>query len=283
MDVGGGTVDASACDYILELDNVSKSFGALHVLKGVTMRIPKGETVVVIGQSGVGKSVSLRLMIGLLTADTGMSRFCGRNIAAMNESDLTEMRKSFALLFQSGALFDSLTVAENISFGPRMSGIRDEAALQAIVEEQLHSVGLGVSAFPSMPTKMPSQLSGGQRKRVALARALAQKPEILLYDEPTTGLDPIMSDAVADLILTTRDVLREKNLTSVIVTHDMHVAIKTADRIIMLHGGEIVGEGSPEYFVAIRDKADAAGLSEAERMIRQFVRGEADGPIHAVQ
>lgn len=276
-------MNTSGCDYILELDNVSKSFGDLHVLKGVTIRIPKGETLVVIGQSGVGKSVSLRLMIGLLTADSGEARFCGRDIAGMNETALTEMRKSFALLFQSGALFDSLTVAENIAFGPRMSGVRDEAVLQVIVEEQLHSVGLGVSGFPNMPTKMPSQLSGGQRKRVALARALAQKPEVLLYDEPTTGLDPIMSDAVADLILTTRDVLREKNLTSVIVTHDMHVAIKTADRIIMLHGGEIVGEGSPDYFVAIRDKPDAAGLTEPERMIRQFVRGEAEGPIHAVQ
>lgn len=265
------------------MDNVSKSFGDLHVLKGVTMRIPRGETLVVIGQSGVGKSVSLRLMIGLLTADTGTTRFQGRDIARMDESELTEMRQSFALLFQSGALFDSLTVAENIAFGPRMNGVRDESTLRQIVEKHLHSVGLGLSAFPDMPGKMPSQLSGGQRKRVALARALAQEPEILLYDEPTTGLDPIMSDAVADLILTTRDVLREKNLTSIIVTHDMHVAIKTGDRIIMLHGGEIVGEGSPEYFMAIRDMVDPTVLSRRERMIRQFVRGEAEGPILAVR
>lgn len=276
-------MDASGCEYILELDNVSKSFGELHVLKGVTMRIPKGETLVVIGQSGVGKSVSLRLLIGLLTADTGVSRFCGRDIGRMNDTELTEMRKSFALLFQSGALFDSLTVAENIAFGPRMSGVRDDKVLREIVRKHLHSVGLGENAFPDIPGKMPSQLSGGQRKRVALARALAQEPEILLYDEPTTGLDPIMSDAVADLILTTREVLREKDLTSIIVTHDMHVAVKTADRIIMLHGGEIVGEGSPEYFMAIRDMVDPTVLSQRERMIRQFVRGEAEGPILAVR
>lgn len=270
-------------DHIMELEEVRKSFGELHVLKGVTIRVRRGETLVVIGQSGVGKSVSLRLLIGLLTADSGTTRFEGRDVAALSEVELNTMRIRFAMLFQSGALFDSMTVAENIGFGLRAHGERDDAKIAQVVEEKLRAVGLGKKAFPDVPRKLPSQLSGGQKKRVALARAIAMDPEIVLYDEPTTGLDPIMSDAIADLILVTRRQLQHKRVTSVVVTHDMHVALKTADRIIMLHGGEIVGEGSPNYFASIRDREDDAGMTDRERMIRQFVRGEAVGPIQAVQ
>lgn len=267
---------------VIVLDEVYKSFGSLHVLKGVTIRVRRGETLVIIGQSGVGKSVTLRLMIGLLYPDQGRCMYLGRDIAAMDDRELAEMRRKFAFLFQSGALFDSMTVAENVAFGLRAQGMKDEAKIARIVEDRLRAVGLGKAVFPEIPDKMPSQLSGGQKKRVALARAIAVDPEIVLYDEPTTGLDPIMSDAIADLILETRETLREKNVTSVVVTHDMHVAFKTADRIIMLHGGEIVGEGPPDYFRALRDAPDERGLLPGEQMIRQFVRGEAAGPIKAV-
>ncbi len=269
-------------DIIIGLEDIYISFGTLDVLKGVTIRVERGETLVIIGQSGVGKSVALRLMIGLLYPDKGLCMYEGRDIAKMDEYELAEMRKHFAMLFQSGALFDSMTVAENIVFERRARGESDETLLREMVADKLRSVGLGSSAFPGVPEKLPSQLSGGQKKRVALARAIAIDPEIVLYDEPTTGLDPIMSDAIADLILDTRAALQEKNVTSIIVTHDMHVALKTADRIIMFHGGHIVGEGPPEYFAGIRDREDLEQMKDQERMIRQFVRGEAEGPIKAV-
>jgi len=274
-------MDSSHGDLIV-LENVSKSFGALHVLKGVSLTVKRGETLVIIGQSGVGKSVCLRLMIGLLYPDAGRCLYLGKDISKMDDVALAEMRAHFAMLFQNGALFDSMTVGENVVFGLRAIGEKDEAKIQRVMEENLRAVGLGKSQFPEIPAKLPSQLSGGQRKRVALARAIAFEPEVVLYDEPTTGLDPIMSDAIADLIINTCENLKHKNVTSVVVTHDMHVALKTADRIIMFHGGRIVGEGAPDYYRRIRETADVAGLTENERMIRQFVRGEAVGPIQAV-
>lgn len=268
---------------LIELRDVHKSFGALPVLRGISLEVRRGETLAIIGQSGVGKSVTLRLFLGLLSPTSGTCRFQGRDIAAMDEYQLDELRSHFAMLFQNGALFDSMTIAENIAFPARMRGVRKRDELMAIVEEKLYQVGLGKNRFPDMPGKMPSMVSGGQRKRIALARALAQEPEIMLYDEPTTGLDPIMSDAVADLIIATRKNLAHKNLTSVVITHDMQVAFKTADRIIMLNAGQIAGEGTPDYFRELSARPTAAGMGESELMIRQFVRGEANGPIHAVQ
>jgi phospholipid/cholesterol/gamma-HCH transport system ATP-binding protein len=262
---------------IITLRDVYKSFGALHVLRGISMEVRRGETLVIIGQSGTGKSVTLRLMIGLLIADSGQSLFEGRDIAKMKNVELADMRRHFAMLFQGGALFDSMTVGENVAFGLRAQGERDEKKIEATVTEKLRQVGLSGTA-----EKMPSELSGGMKKRAALARAIAENPDIILYDEPTTGLDPIMSDAIADLIIETREALRERNITSIVVTHDMHVALKTADRIIMLHAGNIVGEGTPDYFRNIHDAASAEDMSEREIMIRQFVRGEAEGPIKAV-
>lgn len=267
---------------LIVFENVCKSFGALHVLRGVSLRIDRGETVCIIGQSGVGKSVALRLMLGLLTPDSGRTLFQGREIGSIVGEELRDLRKRFAMLFQSGALFDSMSVGDNVAFPARLRGVNDRAELEKIVEEKLYQVGLGKARFPEMPDKMPSMVSGGQRKRIALARVLAQEPEIILYDEPTTGLDPIMSDAIADLILETREHGRARGLTSVIVTHDMNVAFKVADQIIMLHGGQIVGEGRPERFKELRDTVDMGVLSEQEQMIRQFVRGEAMGPIQAV-
>lgn len=263
--------------------DVHKSFGALPVLRGVSFTVAQGETLAIIGQSGVGKSVTLRLFLGLLAPSSGQCLFRGRDIATMDENGLDELRSHFAMLFQNGALFDSMTIAENIAFPARLRGIKKRDELMAIVEEKLYQVGLGKNRFPDMPNKMPSMVSGGQRKRIALARALAQEPEIMLYDEPTTGLDPIMSDAVADLVIATRKNLAHKNLTSIVITHDMQVAFKTADRIIMLNAGQVAGEGAPAYFQEISARADASGMTEQELMIRQFVRGEANGPIHAVQ
>ncbi len=267
---------------LIVFENVCKSFGSLHVLKGVSLAVKRGETLVIIGQSGVGKSVSLRLMIGLLYPDSGKCLYMGREIPQMNDVQLDEMRRHFAMLFQSGALFDSMTVGENVTFGLRANGMTDEDEMTRIMEDKLRAVGLGKKKFPEIPAKLPSQLSGGQKKRVALARAIAVEPEIVLYDEPTTGLDPIMSDAIADLIISTCEDLKHKNVTSIVVTHDMHVALKTADRILMFHGGEIVGEGDPDYYRNIRETDDDSKLTEKEKMIRQFVRGQAVGPIQAV-
>ncbi len=273
----------SETEEFLVIQDAYKAFGKLKVLNGISLKIKRGETLSIIGQSGVGKSVTLRLLIGLLKPDSGECYYCGREISKMDELELNEMRQSFSMLFQSGALFDSMTIGQNIAFPARLRGITSLEELTKIIEEKLYQVGLGKSRFPDMPGKMPSMVSGGQRKRIALARALAEEPEVILYDEPTTGLDPIMSDAVSELIISTRKQLSSKNLTSIIVTHDMKVAFKTSDRIIMLNGGKIVGEGTPEYFINIEKRADTSDMSENELMIRQFVRGEAQGPIHAVK
>ncbi len=268
-------------EWLIALEDVHKAFGPLHVLRGVSFGVRRGETLVVIGQSGTGKSVTLRLVIGLLAPDAGRVLFEGADLTEFDDERLLAMRQRMAMLFQGGALFDSMTVGENVAFGRRSLGERDEARLSDIVEEKLRQVGLQGTAG-----KMPSELSGGMRKRAALARSLAMNPDIILYDEPTTGLDPIMSDAIADLILETRNQVKSaegKDVTSLVVTHDMHVAAKVADRIVMLHGGRVVGVGAPDYFEALRRREEPAGLSEAEAMIRQFVRGEAAGPIQAVR
>ena len=270
----------------LIINDAYKAFGKLKVLNGISINIKRGETLSIIGQSGVGKSVTLRLLIGLLKPDKGACYYCGKEIGKMSELELNQMRHKFSMLFQSGALFDSMTIGQNIAFPAQQRGINSSEELTNIIEEKLYQVGLGKSRFPDMPYKMPSMVSGGQRKRIALARTLAEEPEIIMYDEPTTGLDPIMSDAVADLIISTRQQLNKKNnskTTSIIVTHDMKVAFKTSDRIIMLNGGKIVGEGSPEYFMEIEKRLDVSCMTENELMIRQFVKGEAEGPIQAVK
>ena len=270
----------------LVIKDIYKAFGKLKVLNGISIDIRQGETLSIIGQSGVGKSVTLRLLVGLLKPDQGSCYYRNQDISRMNEQELNAMRQKFSMLFQSGALFDSMTIGENIAFPPKQRGITSTNELTQIIEEKLYQVGLGKTRFPDMPNKMPSMVSGGQRKRIALARALAEEPEIILYDEPTTGLDPIMSDAISDLIISTREQLNSNtgyNLTSIIVTHDMNVAFKTSDRIIMLNAGKIVGEGTPEYFMNIEKREDTSAMTENELMIRQFVRGEATGPIQAVK
>ncbi|MEA2708472.1 MAG: phospholipid/cholesterol/gamma-HCH transport system ATP-binding protein [Phycisphaerales bacterium] len=240
----------------IELKRVTKRFGALIVLNELSLDIEKGQSLVVIGASGTGKSVMLKHIVGLLRPDHGEVWIEGRRIDKLPERDLVEVRTRFGFLFQMGALFDSLTVAENIGFPIVEHTHKPKDEIARIVANKLRLVGL-----PEAGAKMPGELSGGQKKRVALARAIALDPEVILYDEPTTGLDPIRSDVINELILKLQ---RELKVTSIVVTHDMNSAFKVADRIVMLHEGRIIFDGTPEDIQR----------SENEH-VQRFVQGEA--------
>lgn len=272
---------ADAKEHVIRLVDIHKGFGSgskrIQPVDGLSLDVDRGTTLVIIGPSGTGKSVTLRLMLGLLEPDEGEVYVFGKKLSSLSNLELGAMRKRMAMLFQGGALFDSMTVGENVAFPIRASGEKDEAKIQSVVTERLRQVGL-----PGTEDKMPSELSGGMKKRAALARSIATRPEVILYDEPTTGLDPIMSDAIGDLITETHDSLKDANVTSIVVTHDMHVAEKVADRIVMLYGGKIVGDGPPELYRRLASGDMPRDASEMDRMIRQFVRGEADGPIQTV-
>ncbi len=244
----------------IEVAGLHKSFDTNHVLKGVNLEVRKGESMVVIGGSGVGKSVLIKCIIGLMRPDSGSIRVDGQEIASLNEKSLNEVRKKFGMLFQAGALFDSLPVWENVGFGLKQHTSLSDNEIKSIAVEKLRTLGLR-----DVEDLMPSELSGGMRKRVSLARAIAMEPEILLYDEPTTGLDPIMADAINDLIVQMRKTLR---VTSIAITHDMVSAYKIADRIAMLYEGRIVEVGTPEQ---IRESSNA--------VVQQFTQGKAEGPI----
>ncbi len=274
-------VPAKPVECVIRLVDVYKGFGSgkkrIDPVKGVSLDVERGKTLVVIGPSGTGKSVTLRLMLGLLEPDQGEVHVFGKNLANVNNFELGEIRKRMAMLFQGGALFDSMTVGENVAFPMRAAGEKDEQKIRTVVTQRLRQVGL-----PGTEDKMPSELSGGMKKRAALARSIATRPEVILYDEPTTGLDPIMSDAIGDLIIETHASLKDANVTSIVVTHDMHVARKVADRIVMLFAGRVVGDGPPELYTRLGTCELPPDASERDRMIRQFVRGEAEGPIHTV-
>lgn len=241
---------------VIELRGVHKSFGALEVLRGVDIRLFKGKTTVVIGESGAGKSVILKHVVGLLRPTRGAVYFHGERIDNAGERRLAELRPRFGFLFQLGALFDSLTVAENIAFPITEHTRAGPKEVDAIVARKLRMVGLD-----GIQHKRPAELSGGQRKRVALARAIARDPEVILYDEPTTGLDPQRSDVINELI---RKLQRELHVTSVVVTHDMTSAFKVADRIVMLYRGEFIFDGTVEQTRASTDTR-----------VREFVEGRA--------
>ncbi|HEY7116103.1 MAG TPA: ABC transporter ATP-binding protein [Tepidisphaeraceae bacterium] len=241
---------------LIELKNVSKSFGRLVVLDGLDLSIEAGQSLVVIGASGTGKSVLLKHIVGLLKPDDGEVWFDAQRVDLMPERQLMELRTRFGFLFQMGALFDSLTVGENIAFPLQEHTDKPPQEIARVVSERLEMVGL-----PGIERKMPAQLSGGQRKRVALARAIALEPQVILYDEPTTGLDPVRSDVINRLILKLNN---ELHVTSITVTHDMASAFKVADRIVMLHEGKIIFDGT----------ADQIRRTEVP-LVRQFVRGEA--------
>ena len=244
----------------IEVVDLHKSFDNNHVLRGVNLAVRKGESMVVIGGSGVGKSVLIKCIIGLMRPDSGSIRVDGQETTSLKEKSLNEIRKKFGMLFQAGALFDSLPVWENVGFGLKQHSSLSDEEIKAIAVEKLRLLGLR-----RVENLMPSELSGGMRKRVSLARAIAMEPEILLYDEPTTGLDPIMADVINDLIVQMRKKLR---VTSIAITHDMVSAYKIADRIAMLFEGRIIEVGTPQK---IRESED--------EIVQQFIQGKAEGPI----
>ena len=242
---------------MIEVRGLQRSFGAHRILDGVSFRIEKGESVVIIGRSGCGKSVLLKHLIGLLKPDAGEVLIEGENIVGMNERNLMQVRHRFGMLFQGAALFDSLTVAENIGFAFRRDRSLSREEVIRKVAEALEMVDL-----PGTESKKPSELSGGMRKRVGLARAIVYQPEIVLYDEPTTGLDPIVSDSIDRLILRVRDRL---NVTSVVVTHDMRSARRVGHRILMLHDKRVYATGTPEEI-----------FGSQEPVVKQFIEGVSD-------
>jgi len=250
---------------LIEFHGVSRQFGNQTVLRGVDLAVRKGETLVVIGESGCGKSVTLKLMVGLLKASTGDVLVEGRRWESLNEHEATRERLKFGYLFQGAALFDSMNVRENVAFGLRQNLQLNEHEIERIVHERLHEVGLPVSVCG----KKPAELSGGMKKRVGLARALALTPEVMLYDEPTTGLDPIMSDVINELILQTR---ARRPVTSIVVTHDMHTVRKVADRVVMLYPH---GRLKPHEPQVIFDGTAAEAFSSSDPRVYQFVHGEA--------
>lgn len=254
--IGEGAVPAP----MIELRDVYKSFGAQQVLRGANLRVKKGESLVIIGGSGSGKSVALKNICGLMWPDSGKVFFAGEDITFTPELKMPKYRMRIGMLFQSAALFDSLAVWENVTFGLLEHKMCRQGEALDRAREKLAMVGLEGTEF-----KMPSELSGGMRKRVGLARAIAMNPDVILYDEPTTGLDPITSDVINRLI---KDTNSQLGVTSISVTHDMKSAAMIADRIVMLYNGQFVAEGSPDEI-----------MNSSDPFVRQFVRGEADGPI----
>ena len=233
----GQTLTSATLEVVVDIEHISKSFGANQVLKDISLKLARGENVVVLGKSGQGKSVTIQCIVGLLTPDTGVVKVFGEEVAAMDDLKLKELRTKIGFLFQSGALYDSMTVRENMEFPlTRVLKIKDQGEINQRVEEALDGVGL-LEAID----KMPSDLSGGMRKRAGLARTMVVNPEIMLYDEPTTGLDPITSREISELIL---DMQKKYKTSSIIITHDMECAKITADRVVIMNDGEYIAEGS---------------------------------------
>ncbi|HTA16825.1 MAG TPA: ATP-binding cassette domain-containing protein [bacterium] len=245
---------------MIEARGIHKAFGALTVLQGVDLDVHTGETLVILGQSGGGKSVLLKVIAGLLDADQGTVRIDGRSREELSTEESERAALRFAYLFQGAALFDSLTVGENVTFALRRFTRMGPDELRAVAEERLNWVGLR-----GIQDKKPAELSGGMRKRVGLARAIAMDPAYVLYDEPTTGLDPISSDAIADLILSLQARLKS---TSIVVTHDMALAYKVGDRLCLLNQGRIHAVATKEAFRSLDDE-----------VVQQFIHGRAKGPI----
>jgi len=247
--------------YKIELEHVKKRFGDRIVLDGVSLNIEKGESLVVIGGSGTGKSVLIKSILGLIKADSGSIKIDGEEVTRLSGSKRELLMKKFGMLFQGGALFDSLTIWENVSFAVRQNKKLSASQAKALAVEKLASVGLP----PEVANQMPSELSGGMQKRVALARAICAEPDIIFFDEPTTGLDPIMADVINDLII---KCTRELGLTTLTITHDMASACKIADTIAMLYEGKIIWQGKAKEIYHSKNA-----------YVDQFVHGRAEGPI----
>jgi phospholipid/cholesterol/gamma-HCH transport system ATP-binding protein len=246
---------------MIEIRGLRKRLGKKQVLDGIDLDIRTGETVVVLGPSGTGKSVLIKHILGLLAPDEGSIEIDGEEIVGRRESELNLVRRRFGMLFQQAALFDSMTVGENVALALREHGSMTEDQIQARVRERLEWVGLKADVDVSKP----SSLSGGMRKRVGLARAIALDPDFVLYDEPTTGLDPITADVIDELI---RGLQKRMGVTSIVVTHDLKSAFKVGDRMAMLYGGKVVFSGTAEELRTTRNP-----------YVRQFMEGSGDGPI----
>ena len=245
---------------MIEVRDLDKSFGTHKILEGVSFSIDRGESVVIIGRSGGGKSVLLKHLVALLKPDAGQVLIEGENIVPLNERQLLRVRRKFGMLFQGAALFDSMSVADNIAFAFRRERSVPEDEIARKVAHVLEMVDL-----PGIEQKNPSELSGGMRKRVGLARAIVYQPEIVLYDEPTTGLDPIASDSIDKLILRVRDRL---NVTSVVVTHDMRSARRLGQKILMLHEKKIYAAGTPDEI-----------FGSSDPVVRHFVEGTSETTV----
>lgn len=241
---------------MIRLDNVYKAFGAKQVLSGFTLDVREGDIVVILGYSGAGKSVVLKHIVGLLEPDKGSVQVDGRDVARLSRSELYDLRSKIGYVFQSAALFDSLAVGENVAMGLRKQGSLTESQIQDRVHEALDLVDL-----PDAAELAPSDLSGGMRKRVGIARAIALRPKYLLYDEPTTGLDPVTSAVIDEMMMRMQ---RQLGVTSVVITHDLRTAWKVGTRIAMLYDGKVRQVGTPDE---MRDTADP--------VVRQFIEGKA--------
>jgi len=255
---------------VIEVTDMVKNFGSQRVLDGINLRVYTGEIMVVMGGSGCGKSTLLRHLIGSIAPDEGTVKLFGNDITKMSEKELNDVRKKFGILFQSGALFNSLSVGENVALLLREHTNLDEATIEIMVKIKLELVGLRKHT-----EKMPAQLSGGMKKRAGLARAIALDPQILFYDEPGAGLDPVTSAQINQLII---DLTKKLNVTSLVVTHEMDSAFMLADRMCMLDKGKILKMGTRHDFEVLRDRTGEL-KSEQERLVRQFLRGDAEGPI----
>jgi phospholipid/cholesterol/gamma-HCH transport system ATP-binding protein len=242
---------------MIEVCDLHKRFGANQILNGVSFRIEKGESVVIIGRSGGGKSVLLKHLIGLIKPDSGQVLIQGQDIACLDERQMLPVRHNFGMVFQGAALFDSMTVAENVAFAFRRDRSLSSAEISKRVAEVLDMVDL-----PGTEQKKPAELSGGMRKRVGLARAIIYQPQIVLYDEPTTGLDPIVSDSIDKLMMRVHNRL---GVTTVVVTHDMRSARRVGQRVMLLHDKKIYASGEPDEFFGSQDP-----------IVRRFIDGVSD-------
>jgi len=250
---------------IVDVEKLSINFGSQEVLKDITLRIPPGQTLALLGESGCGKTVLMKSIIGLVKPTVGNIEFDGENLSQLTARQLSRMRLRYGFIFQNAALFDSMTIGQNVAFPLRQHGRFSNNQVREMVLSRLSEVGLP----DSVVFKKPAELSGGMRKRVGLARALIMNPELIMYDEPTTGLDPIMSDVINELILRTRS---RNPVTSIVVTHDMHTARKVADRVVMLIPRQRLdpGENQVIFDGSVRELENCR-----DRRVQQFVNGEA--------
>jgi len=251
-------------EVVIKAENVVRKFGDRTILNGISIEVYKGETFVIMGGSGCGKSTLLRHLIGAIKPDSGKVSLLGQDLSVLNEDELDKVKKRIGMSFQSAALFDSMTVGENVSLPLKEHTKLDKNVIDIVVKMKLEMVGL--RGFEAL---MPSQLSGGMRKRVALARAIAMDPDIVFYDEPTAGLDPIVAGVIDKLIL---DLSKKLSITSVVVTHDMKSVFSIADRVAMLYEGRVLEVGTPSQI-----------KSSKNEMVQQFINGSPDGPIKFFQ